>query len=84
MDLACLLYRSVTDSLQLVMAAVSLLLLVVGACAGAGAAVSYNESLAQMQWGSAKATWYGLPNGAGPYDNGMHAAFSSSRRGLAS
>lgn len=41
------------------------------------AAVSYNESsgesLAQMQWGSARATWYGQPNGAGPYDNGMHA-----------
>jgi hypothetical protein len=51
---------------------VSSLLLLLGA---GSAAVSYNDSsLMQMpmQWGSARATWYGQPNGAGPYDNGTY------------
>ena len=41
----------------------------------AGSAVGYNDSESDslMQWGSARATWFGQPNGAGPYDNGMHA-----------
>jgi hypothetical protein len=57
--------------------AVSSLLLLLGA---GSAAVSYNDSSLMrmpMQWGSARATWYGQPNGAGPYDNGGACGFKN-------
>lgn len=62
-------------SLLLVAAPPLLMLLlfssVYGSSAGGGpnlnaSAVSFGQS------GVARATWYGAPNGAGPYDNGMY------------
>jgi hypothetical protein len=36
--------------------------------------VNFNAShiTADPYWVPARATWYGLPTGAGPYDNGMY------------
>ena len=65
---------SVPQTAMMAAAVSSLLLLLLLA----GSAVSYNDSdsdslMQEKQWGSARATWYGQPNGAGPYDNGMYA-----------